>query len=318
MPLDPQARRLLDQMAAVGIPPFHTMTPQQARDQMLIASRFLGPLTEIRAVEDREVPGPEGAIPIRVYHPSEGEAQPAVVFFHGGCWLMGDIRTHDAYCRTLARRSGAMVVSVDYRLAPEHKYPAAAEDAYTATRWVTEHADTIGADPERIAVMGDSAGGNLAAVVALMARERGGPPLAFQLLVYPITDFNLDTPSYRENGTGFHLTRDDMIWCWGHYLSNELEGYHPYASPLRADDFLGLPPALILTAEYDPLRDEGEAYARKLKDAGVPVRLKRYDGMIHGFVRRTDLLDKAREALDDVASALREALGIPSDAGCLG
>ena len=137
------------------------------------------------------------------------------------------------------------------------------------------------------------------------------------MLIYPITDFNLDTPSYRENATGFHLTRHDMIWCWSHYLSNELEGYHPYASPLRADDFRGLPPALILTAEYDPLRDEGEAYARKLKDAGVPVRLKRYDGMIHGFVRRTDLLDKAREALDDVASALREALGIPSDAGRL-
>jgi len=314
MSLDPQARKLLDQIARAGIAPFHTLTPLQARDQMLMASRFVGSAEDVHTVEDREVPGPGGAIPIRAYRPSECDTLPAVVFFHGGCWLMGDIRTHDGYCRALANRSGAIVVSVDYRLAPEHKYPAAAEDAYAATRWVAEHAAAIGADPQRIAVMGDSAGGNLAAVVALMARDRSGPSLAFQLLVYPITDFSFDTPSYRENATGFHLTRDDMAWCWGHYLTNELEGYEPYASPLRADDFRGLPPALILTAEYDPLRDEGEAYARKLEDAGVPATLKRYDGMIHGFVRRTDLLDKAREALDDVAAALREALGIPSGA----
>lgn len=313
MPLDPQARELLDQIAKAGIPPFHTLTPQQAREQMLVASRFMGPPEEVHCVEDREVPGPAGAIPVRVYRPGDGDALPAVVFFHGGCWLMGDIRTHDVYCRAIANRSRAIVVSVDYRLAPEHKCPAAVEDAYAATRWVAEHADTTGADPERIAVMGDSAGGNLAAVVALVARERGGPSLAFQLLIYPITDFNFDTPSYRENATGFHLTHKDMVWSWGHYLSNELEGYQPYASPMRADDLSGLPPALILTAEYDPLRDEGEAYARKLEDAGVPVRLKRYEGMIHGFVRRTDLLDKAREALNDVATAIREALGARAD-----
>lgn len=312
MPLDPQARKLLDQIAQAGIAPFHTLTPQQARDQMLIASRFVGPVEEVHALEDREVPGPEGVIPIRVYRPHDGDALPAVVFFHGGCWLMGDIRTHDGYCRAVANRSGTIVVSVDYRLAPEHKYPTAAEDAFAATRWVAEQAAAIGADASRIAVMGDSAGGNLAAVVALMARDRGGPPLAFQLLIYPITDFNLDTPSYRENATGFHLTRDDMVWSWGHYLRNELEGYQPYASPSRADDFRGLPPAFILTAEYDPLRDEGETYARKLEDAGVPVTLKRYDGMIHGFVRRTDLLDKAREAMSDIAATLRTALGMPS------
>jgi len=310
MPLDPQARKLLDQIAEAGVPPFHTLTPQEARDQLLIASRFVGRLEEVHAVEDREVAGSDGAIPIRVYRPTESDVLPAVVFFHGGCWLMGDIRTHDGYCRAVANRSGVIVVSVDYRLAPEHKYPAATEDAYSATRWVSEHASTIGADSRRVAVMGDSAGGNLAAVAALMARDRGGPPLAFQLLVYPITDFSFDTASYRENAIGFHLTRDDMVWGWGHYLSNELEGYQPYASPLRADDLRGLPPALILTAEYDPLRDEGEAYARKLIGAGVPVRQKRYDGMIHGFARRTDLLDKAREAMDDVATALREALGV--------
>ncbi|MBC8873647.1 MAG: alpha/beta hydrolase [Planctomycetes bacterium] len=314
MSLDPQARLLLDQIAQGGVAPFHTLTPQQARDQMMVASRFLGPAEEVHSVEDREVPGPNGTIPIRLYRPSERTPLPAAVFFHGGCWVMGSIRTHDGYCRAVANRTGAIVVSVDYRLAPEHKYPAAAEDAFAATSWVSEQAATIGVDPGRIAVMGDSAGGNLAAVVALMARDRDGPPLAFQLLVYPITEFNFDTPSYRENGTGFHLTREIMVWCWNHYLSNELEAYQPYASPSRADDLGNLPPAWILTAEYDPLRDEGETYARKLQDAGVPVTLKRYEGMIHGFTRRTDLLDKAREALDDVSTALREAFGTPADA----
>ncbi len=309
MPLDPQARRLLDQIAKAGIVPTHTQTPEQARAQMLIGSRFLGRPEEVHSVEDRELPGPAGAVPIRIYHPGGSEPLPAVVYFHGGCWVMGSIRTHDAYCRTLANRAGVVVVSVDYRLAPEHKHPAGVEDTYAATCWVADNAASIGADAKRIAVAGDSAGGNLAAVVALMARDRDGPSLAFQLLIYPITDFNLDTPSYRENGTGFHLTRDDMIWSWKHYLSNELDGYSAYASPMRADDPRGLPPAMILTAEYDPLRDEGELYAHKLRDAGVAVTLKRYDGMIHGFVRRTDLLDQARAALDDVEAALREARG---------
>ena len=308
MPLDPQARQLLEQMDKANLAPIHTLTPQQARQQMLIASRFLGPLEPIHAMIDRTVPGPGGSIPIRVYRPGAEGPLPAVVYFHGGCWVMGNIQTHDAYCRALANRARAVVVSVDYRLAPEHKFPAGVEDAFAATCWVAENASMIEADAARIAVAGDSAGGNLAAAVALMARDRGGPALAFQLLIYPIVDFNFETPSYRENATGFLLTRDDMVWSWKHYLANELDGYTPYASPMRAEDHRGLPPAMIVTAEFDPLRDEGEAYARTLEAAGVPAMLHRYDGMIHGFVRRTDTLDKARQALDDVAAALDRAL----------
>ena len=308
MPLDPQAKQLLEQMDKANLAPIHTLTPEQARQQMLIASRFLGPLEPIHAMIDRTVPGPGGPIPIRVYRPGAEGPLPAVVYFHGGCWVMGNIQTHDAYCRALANRARAVVVSVDYRLAPEHKFPAGVEDAFAATCWVAENASMIEADAARIAVAGDSAGGNLAAAVALMARDRGGPALAFQLLIYPIVDFNFETPSYRENATGFLLTRDDMVWSWKHYLANELDGYTPYASPMRAEDHRGLPLAMIVTAEFDPLRDEGEAYARTLEAAGVPAMLHRYDGMIHGFVRRTDTLDKARQALDDVAAALDRAL----------
>jgi len=309
MPLDPQARQLLEQTAKAGILPIHTQTPEQARDQMLVGSRFLGPLEDVHSVEDREVPGAGGAIPIRIYHPGGNTVLPAVVYFHGGCWVMGSIETHDVYCRSLANRAGVIVVSVDYRLAPEHKYPTGLEDAYAATGWVAEKGASVGVDAQRIAVSGDSAGGNLAAAVTLMARDRGGPSLAFQLLIYPITDFNLDTPSYRENATGFLLTRDDMIWGWRHYLSNEMDGYSPCASPMRADDLSGLPSAMVVTAEFDPLRDEGEMYAQKLRDAGISVTLRRYDGMIHGFVRRTDVLDKARVALDEITTALRDVLG---------
>jgi acetyl esterase len=204
-----------------------------------------------------------------------------------------------------------VVVSVDYRLAPEHKFPAAAEDAYAATVWVASHAEELAADVSRIVVAGDSAGGNLAAVAALMARDRGGPRLALQLLIYPVTDAACDTPSYRENADGYLLTASAMKWFWGHYLSDPGGGADPYASPLRAADLAGLAPALILTAEFDPLRDEAEAYATRLKEAGVVVRMKRYDGMIHGFFGMGDFLDRAAEAMAEAGTAVQSArLGV--------
>jgi acetyl esterase len=231
-----------------------------------------------------------------------------LVYFHGGGWVIGSIETHDALCRELTMEAGVVVVSVEYRLAPEHKFPAAADDAYAAVRWVAQHAAELGIDPARIGVGGDSAGGNLAAVVALQARDLGGPPLALQLLIYPITCDDLGTPSYVENAEGYMLTRADMAWFWSQYLSDPAQGDDPRVSPLRAGDLSGLPPAFILTAEYDPLRDEAEAYAARLEQAGVPVRMRRYDGMIHGFLRRLTLLDQGRVALDEVAKGIRDAL----------
>jgi acetyl esterase len=201
------------------------------------------------------------------------------------------------------------VASVDYRLAPEHRYPTAAEDAFAATRWVAAEGARLGIDGRRIAVGGDSAGGNLAAVVALMARERGGPALALQLLVVPVTQHAFDTASYRECGEGYLLTRGAMRWFWDHYLRRPEDGREPHASPLLAPDLAGLPPALVITAGFDPLRDEGEAYADRLRKAGVPVTLTRYPGMIHGFFRMTNLVDQSRVARDEAASALRKAFG---------
>jgi acetyl esterase len=305
MPLDPQTRVLLEQMAKANLMPYEAMTPQEARRQMALGSCFLERPPEIFAWEDRQIPGAQDSIRIRMYRPVSATVLPVVVFFHGGGWVMGSIETHDVYCRQLAHASGWSVVSVDYRLAPEHKFPAGLEDAFAATRWVADHAGEIGVDERRIAVAGDSAGGNLAAAVALMARDRGGLRVAFQLLMYPVLDHRFDTPSYRENATGYHLTRAAMIWSWRHYLNSQQDGDSPYASPLRADDLSGLAATLMMTAEYDPLRDEGEDYAQRLAAAGVPVTLKRYDGLIHGFARRTNVLDRAREALQDAANTLR-------------
>jgi acetyl esterase len=231
-----------------------------------------------------------------------------VLFFHGGGWVMGSIETHDALCHALTNLSGCLFISVDYRLAPEHRFPAAPVDAYAATCWAAESARSLRADPRRIALCGDSAGGNLAAVTALMARDHRGPEISCQVLVYPVTDCRLDTPSHRESSEGYLLTRELMLWFWNHYVEGEDAARHPHASPLRAGDLAGLPEALVLTAEYDPLRDEGEAYARRLKEAGVPVTLHRLEGLIHGFFRQYARIDRAREALEEVAAALRRSL----------
>ena len=307
MPIDAQVQAILEALDALDEPPLHTLSPEEARRVNAARSVGMGPAEPMARTQDRTVPGPGGPVPIRVYVPEGTGPLAVLVYFHGGGWVIGSIATHDVTCRQIANAAGCMVISVDYRLAPEHKYPAAVDDAYTATAWACEHAASIGADPRRVAVGGDSAGGNLAAAVSLMARDRASFPLVFQALIYPILDYDLNTPSYLENADGYLLTRDTMRWFWQCYLGREEDGGDPYASPLRAEELRGLPPALVITAEHDPLRDEGEAYAARLRAAGVPVTLTRYDGMIHAFFRRTELFDKAKVAMQQVADALKRA-----------
>jgi acetyl esterase len=264
----------------------------------------------VASVEDRVVPGPAGELPVRVYTPEGEPPFPIVVFFHGGGWVVGTLDTYDPLCRALAAAVPAVVVSADYRLAPEHRWPAAVEDAYAATLWASRNAAVLGGAQHRLAVAGDSAGGNLAAVVALGARDRGGPQVAFQLLVYPVLDAAADTASYREHAEGFYLTAAGMRWYWDHYLG-PADGAAPDASPLRAAFLGGLPPALVIGAEHDILRDEGEAYVARLRDAGVAATASRYPGVVHGFFRWRAVTPVADAALQEAASALRSALAGP-------
>jgi len=302
MPIDPQAQAVADLLGpGLDLAKQDLATARRALDE----GARLGPRPEVASVEDLEVPGPVGAIPVRVYRPSQREGLPALVYFHGGGWAICSIETHDPTCRQLANAAECVVVSVDYRLAPEHPFPAAPEDCYAALGWVARHAGSLGADARRLAVGGDSAGGNLAAVVAQIARDRRGPALCHQLLVYPVTDHAFDTPSYAENAQAPILTRDGMRFFWDAYLARAEDGANPYASPLRAKELSGLPPAHVITAEFDPLRDEGEAYAARLAEAGVPVRCDRYDGMVHGFFGFTEMIERAREAVAGAADELR-------------
>jgi acetyl esterase len=305
--LDPQAQRVVEALAALNLKPIEESTPDEARESMRSRTAALGPFPDVASVTDHRVAVRGGEIAVRVYAPAGGGPRPALVFYHGGGWVIGDLYTHDGLCRSLVDAAGCVVASVDYRLAPESKYPVAAEDSYAGLEWIVANAGKLGVDPRRVAVGGDSAGGNLATVVALMSRERSGPVLAYQVLIYPVTDHDLNTESYKENSTGYVLTRDAMRWFWNHYLARDSQGKEPYASPLRASSLAGLPPALVITAECDPLRDEGEAYAARLRDAGVPVTLTRYAGMFHGFIRMTRILDKARTALDEIAGSLQKA-----------
>src|SRR2546423_1700448 len=307
MPLDPQAQALLEQMQALGAPPLHEQPVEMARESLAMFASMGGTGEEVAKTEDRGISAPHGEIPVRIYTPHGSGPFPVIVFFHGGGWVLGDLETHDITCRALANGAKAVVVAVHYRLAPEHKFPAAADDCYAALQWAHEHAAELGGDPSRMAVAGDSAGGNLAAVTALKARDEGGPALRFQLLVYPVTDFSMATPSYEANAEGYVLTKDSMKWFWDHYCS-DADRKNPYASPLHAPDVSGLPPALVITAEFDPLRDEGEAYAKRLEEAGVAVKATRYDGQVHGFFGMTAIFDAAKRALDEATSALREAL----------
>ncbi len=304
---DPQMQAILDQMKAADWKPTHTLSVAEAR------RAFKGHVAKgapVARTVDRTIPGPGGALPVRIHWPAGAGPFPALVFFHGGGWVLGDLDSHDVTCRSLTNQVACVTVSVDYRLAPEHKFPAAVEDAYAATRWVADHAAELGMDPARIAVGGASAGGNLATVVSLMARERGGPALVFQLLIYPVTDAALDTPSARAvTSDAYPLNRADMEWFWGHYLRGEAERRDPSASPALAPSLAGLPPALVVTADIDPLCDEGERYAQALTRAGVATACIRYDGVTHGFVGMEGALDKGRAAVAECARALRSAFG---------
>ena len=312
MALDPQAKAVIELAIKAGRPPYHTLSPKEARQLFLETRPFSTPAPPaIGTVRNLAAEGPVGQIPLRLYRPagvSDATPLPVYVYFHGGGWVIGDLESHDVLCRQLTAESGACVIAVDYRLAPEHKFPAAADDAWAATRWIVGHAAELGVDAGRLAVGGDSAGGNLAAVVALMSRDAGGPAIALQALIYPVTDVGRESPSYADFADGYMLTRDSMRWFTAHYLGRKEEANDWRVSPLRAPSLAGLPPALILTAGFDPLRDEGAAYAIRLREAGVTVDYVSFGGMIHGFVGMGRVLDSALRAVSLIGAALRQAL----------
>lgn len=312
MTLHAQARALLDRVAAAGYPPIQSYPAAVARTLFEKSSGVLDARgVPIGATEDRTIPGPGGPIPIRILTPAGAGPGPlpCLAYFHGGGFVLGNPRTHDVSCRMLANASGCLVVSVDYRLAPDHKFPAAVEDCLATTQWVAANAGSLGADPVRLAVGGDSAGGNLAAVVAQLARNAGGKPfIAYQLLIYPAVDAFAETESKRTLTDGYMLDRATIDWFNQCYVTEQEEWRDFRASPLRADDLSGLPPAYVITAGYDPLRDEGALYAAALARAGVPSTHVNYEGMIHGFVNMTGVMDQAREAIEAAASALKSAL----------
>jgi acetyl esterase/lipase len=312
MALDPQVQAVIELVARSGRPAYHTLSPKDAR-QLFLETRPASTPTppEIGSVRNLVAETPQGAIPLRMYRPAgvpESTRLPAYVYFHGGGWVIGDLETHDVLCRQLTAASAASVVSVDYRLAPEHKFPAAADDAWAATRWIVAHAAELGLDAGRLAVGGDSAGGNLAAVVALMARDAGGPAIRQQVLIYPVTDVMRETGSYADFAEGYMLTRDSMRWFIAHYLRSRDDARDWRVSPLRVPSLAGLPPALIVTAGFDPLRDEGEMYAGRLRDAGVMVDYVCYGGMVHGFAGMGKLIDTAQRAVSLIGDTLRQAL----------
>jgi acetyl esterase len=306
MPLDPKAKALIDMMAQMPLPPWSELNAVTFR-AMMDAGRFPPPDLPLAEIVNTTVPGPAGPIGARIYRASLASNQPVIVYFHGGGFVIGNLDSHDGTCRRLSHGIGCTVVSVDYRLAPEHVYPAAVDDSYATTKWVAEHADFLKIDKTRIAVAGDSAGGNLAAVVAIIARDRGGPALCHQLLTYPVTDMAFKSESYTSNGTGYFLTKDMMAWFGLQYVPTGHDIEDPLLSPLYHKNLAGLPPATVITAEYDPLRDEGEAYAKKLQDAGVPTKLIRYDGVFHGFFSMNGAVDQADDAHAFAAGEVKKA-----------
>lgn len=310
MVLTEQARKIAD-AAAASFPALGTTVLDAAEARRILAARP-APAEEpvgVGQVTDRDIPGPDGErLPVRIYRPDSGRtALPVVVFYHGGGFVICDLDSHDQFCRTTANETGMLVVAVDYRRAPEHRFPAAVEDADTALRWVAAHAAEIGADSDRIAVAGDSAGGNLAATVSLRATQRGSPHITTQVLLYPMLDPAQDTQSYRDNAEGYFVTADHLRWYWEQYLGPAGSDGQRYVSPLHYDTLVGAPPAHVVTAEHDPLRDEGDAYAERLRTAGVAARLERYDGMFHGFATLLGQLPEADDAATSVFTTLRTA-----------
>jgi acetyl esterase len=311
--LDPDAQRVLDLIREAGRPPYETLTPEEAREFYRAGRRILQPdPPDVAEVRDLRAPSPRGDMALRLYRglgTERGAALPALVYFHGGGWVIGDLDTHDGVCRLIASAAGCAVISVDYRLAPEHKFPAAVDDAMTATEWIAAHAATLGVDASRLAVGGDSAGGNLAAVVALIARDRGGPRLRFQLLLYPATDFVASDDPQRQRFEGFPLNVVTMNWFRDHYLRGAADYGDWRASPLRAPDLGGLPPAYLLTVGFDPLHAEGALYARRLEEAGVPVRHRHVERQMHGFLTMGKIIAAAKPATEEAAAAVKAALG---------
>jgi len=310
VPLDPVLVPICDAAAAAPAQPGGSIAERRAQAHEMMQTSFLAlsePGPEVASVEDRVVAVDGGKIAVRIYTPAGDGPFPAHVYFHGGGFWLGDLDFSDGTCRELCDGADCVVVSVDYRLAPEHTYPTAPEDAYAALLWTVDHASELNIDVARVSVGGASAGGNIAAVVALMARDRSGPPLVCQILEIPVTDLTMSQPSIVENGEGYLLTRDSMEAYRSFYLADPADAKEPYASPLLATDLSNLPPAVVMTSEMDPLRDEGEAYAARLRDAGVPVSAKRWDGQVHGSSSMTAILPSARAFRSEVIRALREA-----------
>lgn len=327
MPIDDQIKQILDQFEQFGIPPIPELSPENARnlptlknavEEMVAQSALTRAMTLVKPmpepvgrIQHIRIPVPAGEVLARVYTPTtvpENSAPyPVVVYFHGGGWVIANLDVYEPSARSLCNAAECMVVSVAYRQAPEHKFPTAVLDAHAALQWVIANAHELNGDPLRVAVAGESAGGNLATVACLMSRDQGEKLPLFQLLIYPVVNHAYDTPSYRENADGKPLSAAMMPWFWNHYLNNDAEGRTPYASPFRAPDLRNLPPTLIITAEFDVLRDEGEAYGERLRQAGVSTTISRYEGMVHEFFGLAGMVGKAKDALDEAATALKKA-----------
>jgi len=311
--LHPQARALLDFIERSGLPPTHTLPPVEARAFYRERRAFTQPAApEVSTVRDLQAEGPHGAIPLRLFRPRGAAAEailPVLVYYHGGGWVIGDLDTHDVLCRELANMAGCAIVAVDYRMAPEHRFPIAVDDCLAATYWVQRNAVALGVDATRLAVGGDSAGGNLAAVVAIAARDAGDLPLGFQLLIYPATDARRGASSHHTNGQGYLLTSDTISYFHEHYIADPAQDLDWRASPLLHADLSRLPPAFVLTAGYDPLRDEGLMYSQRLSEAGNRATHVCFERQIHGFITMGKVLDEANAAVSICAAELRRVLG---------
>jgi acetyl esterase len=303
MEIDPQMQSILQEIVSAGLPSFADMSPGEAR----LLPQPVREIEPVAEVENIEAAGPSGPIPLRIYRASE-ERSPAVVFFHGGGWVLGSIDSYEAFCTRLCNRTGCTVISVGYRLAPEYRFPAGVEDCFAASKWISSNPEHLRVNPSRLAVCGDSAGGNLAAVVSYLARENGGPQLSCQILIYPVASFDETTGSMRQFADGPLLSRKELEWFRDYYLRSLEDGNDPLASPLLIEDLSGLPSALIVTADLDPLRDGGARYAQRLREAGVPVKYTNYPGVFHGFLEHGGRLDPADDSMNEISAFLRDAL----------
>jgi acetyl esterase len=318
MPLDPQAQDYIEAARMAALPPLWDLTLEQGRIRSAKALTYVGAREKVEHVNDLVIPGPGGPLRARHYVPRTDGPLPTVVFFHGGGWVLNDLDTHDHVCRALANLSGCAFLAVEYRLAPEHKFPAGVDDAWAALQWAAENCASLGADPSRLAAAGDSSGATLAAVTALRARRDKTLSLACQVLIYPATDhWTAETQSYRDNGRDYLLTRNLMRWFWEKYLPAGVSLDNPEICPLRAPNLRGMPPTLVVTAEYDPLRDEGEAYGRRLQESGAPTVVTRYEGMLHGFLMHFPIMDQGRVCLRQIAEFLGNHLSGNSKQGNL-